>query len=120
VLNFFVLKGDVNRNRSVGPEDFNLLASNFGLTGRTYGQGDLDGDGSVGPGDFNILASNFGHALPAAGLAAEEVEQKPLPAPEAATASAATAVTDGKPARKQPRRVASALLSAEPRRLPRG
>jgi ELWxxDGT repeat protein len=64
-FDFFVLAGDANRDRSVGPGDFNLLASNFGKSGQTqtWATGDFDYDGVVGPGDFNILASRFGTTL---------------------------------------------------------
>jgi hypothetical protein len=61
---FFVLAGDVNRDRAVNGSDFALLAANFGRTGRTYGQGDLNGDGSVNGTDFAVLAGNFGRTVP--------------------------------------------------------
>ena len=63
VDDFFFLQGDINHDREVGAGDFNLLATNFGLGGRTFAQGDLDLDGVVGPGDFNILATKFGTIL---------------------------------------------------------
>jgi hypothetical protein len=63
-FNFFYLPGDANGDKSVGPGDFNLLASSFGKTGQTWATGDFNGDGAVGPGDFNLLASNFGVTLP--------------------------------------------------------
>lgn len=56
--------GDANLDGSVGPGDFNLLATNFGRTGGDWLAGDLNFDGAVGPGDFNLLASQFGSALP--------------------------------------------------------
>jgi hypothetical protein len=61
-FDFFVLAGDADRDRTVGPADFNLLASHFGQRGQGWFTGDFDGDGTVGPGDFNLLASNFGRA----------------------------------------------------------
>jgi hypothetical protein len=82
VLNFFVLAGDVNRDRAVNGTDFALLAANFGRGGRTYGQGDLNGDGSVNGSDFAILAGNFGKALPAVQAAVvASVSVSPEPAP---------------------------------------
>jgi hypothetical protein len=63
LIDFFVLAGDANRDRSVGPADFNILASHFGQTGQTFTAGDFDYDGSVGAGDFNLLASRFGTSL---------------------------------------------------------
>jgi hypothetical protein len=64
-LQFFVLTGDVNRDRSVNGTDFALLAGNFGKTGMTYGQGDLNGDATVNGSDFALLAGNFGRTAPA-------------------------------------------------------
>jgi hypothetical protein len=64
-LDFFVLVGDVDRDRTVGPGDFNMVASHFGQSGQTWATGDLDGDGNVGPADFNLLASRFGTTLAA-------------------------------------------------------
>ena len=70
VLEFFVLSGDINRDRRVDSADFVTLAANFGRTGRTYAQGDLNGDGTVNSPDFVILAANFGKAVPAPAPAA--------------------------------------------------
>jgi len=54
------LQGDADFDGTVGPSDFNLLASNFGkVSGATWSQGDFNFDGKVGPEDFNLLASNF-------------------------------------------------------------
>jgi hypothetical protein len=63
-FDFFVLAGDVNRDRSVNGSDFAILAGNFGKTGMTYAQGDLNGDGAVNGTDFAILAGNFGRTVP--------------------------------------------------------
>ena len=63
LIDFFVLAGDANRDRSVGPADFNILASHFGQTGQTFTTGDFDYDGTVGASDFNLLASRFGKTL---------------------------------------------------------
>jgi len=63
VHEFFVLTGDINRDRAVNGTDFAILAGNFGRSGMTYGQGDLNGDGSVNGSDFAILAGNFGRLL---------------------------------------------------------
>jgi ELWxxDGT repeat protein len=65
VLDFFVLTGDITRDRSVNGTDFAILAGNFGKGGMTYAQGDLNGDGSVNGSDFALLAGNFGRTLPA-------------------------------------------------------
>jgi hypothetical protein len=62
---FFVLAGDINRDRAVNGTDFAILAANFGRAGRTYATGDLTGDGTVNGTDFAILAANFGKTAPA-------------------------------------------------------
>jgi hypothetical protein len=64
---FFVLSADSNRDHSVDTIDFNILASNFSKTGRTFSQGNFDYDagGNVDTIDFNLLASNFSKTLPA-------------------------------------------------------
>jgi hypothetical protein len=92
LLSFFVLAGDVDRNRSVNGSDFAILAGNFGKTGQAYAAGDLNGDGSVGGGDFAILAGNFGRVLPA-----------PPPGPSASSVQpSAQRLTPGAVARAQP------------------
>ena len=54
--------GDADLSGTVNLADFNLLAGNFGLTGKNWSDGDFDYDGSVGLADFNLLAGNFGLA----------------------------------------------------------
>ena len=63
-LDFFVLAGDFNRDRSVNLSDFTVLANNFGQSGRTFSQGDANYDGVVNLSDFTILANRFGTTLP--------------------------------------------------------
>jgi type VI protein secretion system component Hcp len=62
---FFMLAGDGTLDRRVSIEDFNILASNFGKSGKSFTQGNYDGstDGKVTIVDFNILAANFGKTL---------------------------------------------------------
>ena len=74
VIEFFVLNGDINRDRKVDSADFVTLASNFGKTGMTYAQGDLNGNGRVDSGDFVLLAANFGRTVPAPPAAAPAVQ----------------------------------------------
>jgi hypothetical protein len=93
VLDFFVLTGDVNRDRSVNGSDFAILAGNFGKTGMTFDKGDLNGDGNVNGSDFALLAGNFGRALPAPPAAAVAAASVTPPAPTAATPVPATART---------------------------
>jgi hypothetical protein len=95
MIDFFVLTGDVNRDRSVNGTDFAILAGNFGRTGRTYQQGDLNGDGSVNGTDFAMLAGNFGKSVPAPAV---------VPAPAAAAVVRAAPAAPG--------------LAAVPRRTP--
>jgi len=58
-LNFFVLKGDLNRDGQVSISDLITLASNFGKTSATYADGDLNYDGEVSISDFIDMAANF-------------------------------------------------------------
>jgi ELWxxDGT repeat protein len=103
VLRFFVLPGDVNRDRAVNGTDFALLAGNFGKTGMTYGQGDLNGDGFVNGTDFAILAGNFGKSLAPQAVSAAT---KPVSAPAASASPTTSAVPKRTP---QPRRRLSKL-----------
>ena len=62
-FDFLFLRGDANNNGIVNLQDFNILAANFGQTGRDFTQGDFDYDGLVNLRDFNILASRFGTSV---------------------------------------------------------
>jgi hypothetical protein len=64
-VDFFVLAGDANRNRSVEIADFGLLAANFNAQPRDFGQGDFNYDDVVDIVDFAILAGRFNASLPA-------------------------------------------------------
>jgi hypothetical protein len=79
VINTFVLTADANRDRSVDTVDFNTLAANFGLTGRTFSQGNFDysSDGLVDTIDFNLLASKFSQSLPAPSVRAGPAAARP-------------------------------------------
>jgi hypothetical protein len=70
VLNFFFLMGDADHNGTVNLGDFNILAGNFGQSGRDFTQGDFTYDGVVNLNDFNLLAARFGQSLAPAGVAA--------------------------------------------------
>jgi hypothetical protein len=87
-VQFFVLTGDINRDRAVNGSDFAILAGNFGKSGTTYAQGDLNGDGTVNGSDFALLAGNFGRTVPAP-PAATTAAKSPLAAPAAAAATPA-------------------------------
>jgi hypothetical protein len=109
VTEFFILAGDVNRDRAVNGTDFAMLAANFGKAGMTYDKGDVNGDGNVNGSDFALLAGNFGKSLPPPAAA---VIAPPAPVP---------AVTVRKPpapaTRAAPRRLVSAAVAV---RQPRG
>ena len=64
-FDFFVLTADANRDRVVNTTDFNVLAANFGQSGRSFTQGNFDysADGRVDTTDFNLLASRFGTSV---------------------------------------------------------
>jgi hypothetical protein len=106
ITDFFVLAGDVNRDRAVNGTDFAILAGNFGKSGMTYAQGDLNGDGSVNGSDFALLAGNFGRAVPPPAAAAVAV----APGRAAATAAPAPPVR----AAKTPQRRAAPARRARP------
>jgi len=102
-LNFFVLRGDLNRDGIVSIADFITLASNFGKTNATYADGDVNYDGSVTIADFIELSSNFNKSIPAPASTA-----RPQPA-------AAETITISSDAKKH-RRAASVHKRATQRR----
>jgi plastocyanin len=55
--------GDANLDLQVNSDDFNILATNFGLGGQVWETGDFSGDGFVNSDDFNLLATNFGQPV---------------------------------------------------------
>jgi hypothetical protein len=65
VVDFFVLTGDANHDRTVDTVDFNTLAANFSNSEKTFAQGDFNYDGTVDTVDFNLLAANFSKVLAA-------------------------------------------------------
>jgi hypothetical protein len=100
VFDFFVLAGDINRDRRVDGADFATLARNFGRRG-TYEKGDLTGEGDVDGSDFAILAGNFGKSVPSAPAGVAAVASL-APAPQGAAPGGAT--TDVKPQPEPARR----------------
>lgn len=64
-LDFLFLMADANNDGGVNLADFNILASNFGGTNKTFSQGDFNYDRIVNLADFNILAGRFGAVLSA-------------------------------------------------------
>jgi uncharacterized delta-60 repeat protein len=67
-LNFYILAGDANRDRTVNFDDLLVLAANYNATGRTFTQGDFNYDGTVNFDDLLILASRYNTSLPAAAV----------------------------------------------------
>jgi hypothetical protein len=66
-IEFFVLAGDANRDRSVDVADLGILASNWQQSPRTFSQGNFDysPDGLVDVADLGILASHWQQQLAA-------------------------------------------------------
>lgn len=60
----YTLAGDATMDRTVNGGDFNVLASNFGASGKYWVQADFTFDGNTNSADFNVLAANFGKTLP--------------------------------------------------------
>ena len=81
-FDFFVLRGDINRDRAVNFSDLVVLAQNYnGVGGKTVAQGDINGDGKVDFNDLVILAQRYGTSLPPPPVATIA----PAPAPVAAS-----------------------------------
>jgi len=102
-LDFFVLMGDADRDRSVNLNDLIRLANHYGATSDvTYSDGDFDLDGSVNLNDLIRLANNYGTTLvapassdsvatSAASPAVVEPDVTPVVEPEATVAPAVEA-----------------------------
>jgi hypothetical protein len=56
--------GDSNLDGTVNALDFNVLATNFGGSGKPWFNADFNFDGAVTSTDFNALAMNFGMTVP--------------------------------------------------------
>ena len=66
LLDFFVLAGDANRDRTVGFNDLVIVAQHYNQTGGgTFSTGDFNYDGNVGFADLVILAQRYNVTLPA-------------------------------------------------------
>ena len=59
------LPGDATGDKKTNALDFNVLATNFGKSGRGFATGDFNFDGVVNTSDFTLLASKFNQSLPA-------------------------------------------------------
>jgi hypothetical protein len=63
-LEFFVLAGDIDRDRSVTFSDLVVLAQNHGRTGTIWASGDLNADGNTNFADLTLVAQNYGATVP--------------------------------------------------------
>jgi hypothetical protein len=77
-LDFFVLTGDMNRDRTVNFDDLLILAQNYGQAGRTYSQGNLNysADGLVDFDDLLLLAQRYGTSVPSLVVARKQPLKK--------------------------------------------
>jgi hypothetical protein len=55
----YTLLGDANLDGKVNGTDFEIMATNFNQSGRSWDQGDFNYDGNVNGSDFVLLADNF-------------------------------------------------------------
>jgi hypothetical protein len=92
-VNFFWLKGDLNRDRTVSISDFIDLASKFNSPATKWSDGDLNYDGTVSIADFIDLAANFNKTL-APPAAAQAPAGETLTAAEPVSAQTLDAVGD--------------------------
>jgi cyclophilin family peptidyl-prolyl cis-trans isomerase len=63
VFTFYVLAGDLNRDRKVDFNDLVALAQNYNTSGKTYVDGDFTLDGKVDFNDLVVLAQRYNTAL---------------------------------------------------------
>src|SRR5262249_47630784 len=75
--------------------DFNILVSNFGMTGLVFSQGNFNYDGTIDSIDFNLLAANFGDVVGASTAPAVALA---LPATAAGNVSAGPRLAALRPA----------------------
>lgn len=79
------LGGDANLDNLVNSDDFNILATSFGLTGQSWTTGDFTDNGLVDSDDFNLLAINFGLSASAGGPTAQDWADLAAAVPEPTT-----------------------------------
>lgn len=76
---FFVLAGDIDRNRKVEFNDLVILAQNYGKSGKTFSQGNVNysADGKVDFDDLVLLAQKFNVALSQLGVVVSTTPSAP-------------------------------------------
>jgi hypothetical protein len=79
--------GDADFSGTVNSDDFNILATNFGLGVNQWSDADFDFNGFVNSDDFNLLASNFGLSASAGGPTPDDWAALAAAVPEPASAS---------------------------------
>jgi hypothetical protein len=67
-MNFFVLSGDVNRDRVVSFDDLLVIAQNYGKNQKSWSTGDVNYDQKVDFSDLLILAQKYGSTMAGATL----------------------------------------------------
>jgi len=72
VVTLATLPGDADLDRSVDVNDLGVLATNYGLTGKSWTEGDFNGDGDVDVIDLGVLATWYGESQTAAAAAVPE------------------------------------------------
>ncbi len=65
-VDFYVLVGDFNRDRTANFDDLLVLALNYNQSGKDNPQGDANYDGTVNFADLLLLAANYNRSLPSA------------------------------------------------------
>lgn len=88
----FTRFGDATLDGTVNSDDFNLLATNFGLTSKFWRDGDFNYNGTVNSDDFNLLAGNFGLSASAGGPTPDDWAMFAAAVPEPAAGLSAACI----------------------------
>jgi hypothetical protein len=104
--NVFVLTpdrmdGDATVDGVINLNDFNVLAANFGKSGRAWTEGDFSHDGLVNLTDFNLLAANFGVSAAGPGVTPGDWQALGAAVPEPTTGAIALVTAVALLARKR-------------------
>jgi hypothetical protein len=78
VLDFFVMPGDANHDRSVDVSDLGILATNWQGIGKTFSQADFNYDGKVDVSDLGIVATYWQATLQGAAPASAPMSSQPM------------------------------------------